>query len=101
MALRVFRVAPALMLTFERIKLWILLFINASLVLVGTTDHEKRESEQTEEADLAAGGLEPFRLPWLLEKKQPQVSPALHLELHNLKKKVSVLKIEKDGGQMG
>lgn len=95
MALRVFRVAPALRLTFERIKLWILLFINASLVLVGTTDHEKRESEQT------AGGLEPFRLPLLLEKKQPQVSPALHLELHNVKKKVLVLKIEKDGGQMG
>lgn len=61
----------------------------------------RKERVNKQEADLAAGGLEPFRLPWLLEKKQPQVSPALHLELHNLKKKVLVLKIEKDGGQMG
>lgn len=30
-----------------RLKMQVLLFINALLVLVGRTDHEKRESEQT------------------------------------------------------
>lgn len=81
------RSAPVHRPTVEGIEMWILLFINASLAFGWHNRPWEKSAANKQEADLAAGGLGPFTLPWLLEKKQLRVSPALHLELHSLQKK--------------